>query len=83
MEPVKGVYKMTIEEMCDYLSSHKAYKKEDNLYYEKRMMETDKTIPISELVERFIEVDKEFKGESWNILQILANINIIVPVEDR
>ena len=47
------------------------------------MMETDKTVQISELVERFIEVDKEFKGEPWNILQILANINIIVPVEDR
>ena len=74
---------MTIEEMCDYLSLHKAYKKEEDLYYEKRMMETDKTIPISELVERFIEVDKEFRGEPWNILQILANINIIVPVEDR
>ena len=74
---------MTIEEMCDYLSSHKAYKEEDDLYYEKKMMETEKTIPISELVERFIEVDKEFKGESWNILQILSNINIIVPVEDR
>lgn len=47
------------------------------------MMKSKKTIPISELVERFIEVDKEFRGEPWNILQILANINIIVPVEDR
>ena len=74
---------MITEEMCDYLSSHKAYKKEDNLYYEKRMMETNKTIPISELVERFIEVDKEFRREPWNILQILANINTIVPVENR
>lgn len=77
------MYKMTIEEMCDYLSSHKAYKKEDDLYYEKEMMESKKTIPVGELVKRFIEVDKEFKGEPWNILQILANINIIVPVEDR
>lgn len=74
---------MTIEEMCDYLSSHRTYKEDDDLYYEKKMMESKKTIPISELVERFIEVDKEFRGESWNILQILANINIIVPVEDR
>lgn len=52
---------MTIEEMCDYLSSHKAYKKEDDLYYEKEMMESKKTIPVGELVKRFIEVDKEFK----------------------
>ena len=74
---------MTIEEMCDYLSSHRTYKEDDDLYYEKKMMESKKTIPISELVERFIEVDQEFRGEPWNILQILANINIIVPVEDR
>ena len=74
---------MTIEEMCDYLSSHRTYKEDDDLYYEKKMMESKKTIPISELVERFIEVDKEFRGKPWNILQILANINIIVPVEDR
>ena len=37
----------------------------------------------SELVERFVEVDKEFHGEPWNIKQILANINMIIPVEDR
>lgn len=74
---------MTIEEMCDYLSSHKAYKEEDDLFYEKEMMESKKTIPISELVERFIEVDKEFRSKPWNILQILTNINMIVPVEDR
>ena len=47
------------------------------------MMDTDKTVPISDLVERFIDVDKEFNGESWNILQILTNINMIIPVEDR
>jgi hypothetical protein len=38
---------------------------------------------LSDLVERFIDVDKEFNGESWNILQILSNIDIIIPVEDR
>lgn len=61
---------MTIEEMCDYLSSHKAYKKEDDLYYEKEMMESKKTIPVGELVKRFIEVDKEFKGEPWHSIFI-------------
>ena len=46
-------------------------------------MNTDKTVPISDLIERFIEIDKEFEGRPWNILQILTNINMIVPVEDR
>lgn len=80
---------MIKEEMCNYLLSTGLYDKGTakhpyrNLFYEKRMMETDKTIPIKELVERFIKIDKDFKGESWNIRQILANINIIIPVEDR
>ena len=47
------------------------------------MIKTDKTVPIKELVKRFIEIDKEYNGESWNIKQILANIDIIIPVEDR
>ena len=47
------------------------------------MINTNKTVPISDLIERFIEIDKEFKGRPWNILQILANINMIIPVENR
>ena len=80
---------MTEKEMLDYLLSTGFYKKGTtkrpymNLFYEQRMMNTDKTVPISDLVERFIGIDKEFEGRPWNILQILANINMIIPVEDR
>ncbi len=77
------------EEMLDYLLSTGLYEKGskkcpyENLCYEKRMIGTDKTVPIKDLVERFIKVDKEYKGRQWNIQQILTNINMIVPVEDR
>ena len=75
---------MTKEEMKNYLMSTGLYENTDtDMFYEKRMMDTNKTIPISELVERFIDVDKEFNGESWNIRQILTNIDMIIPVEDR
>lgn len=80
---------MTKEEMLDYLLSTGLYDKGSkrnpysHLYYEERMIDTDKTIPISELVERFIGIDKEFNGEPWNLRQILSNINMIIPVEDR
>lgn len=47
------------------------------------MINTNKTIPISELIERFISVDKEYGGGLWNIKQILSNIDIIIPIEDR
>lgn len=68
---------MSKKEMLDYLLSTGLYEKcsEKNpyrgLYYEQQMLQTDKTIPIKELVERFIELDKEFHGESWNIMQSL------------
>ena len=47
------------------------------------MLNDNKTIPIAELVERIVEIDKVFHNRSWNILQILTNINMIVPLEDR
>ena len=74
---------MSKQEMLEYLISTGLYEIKSDLFYEQRMLSTDKTIPIKELVERFIEIDKEYNGELWNIKQILANINIIVPVENR
>ena len=80
---------MLEQEMLDYLLSTGLYEVTDekrsynDLFYEYRMIKTDKTVPIKELVERFIEIDKEYNDEPWNIKQILANINIIIPVEDR
>ena len=80
---------MSDQEMWKYLISTWLYEKKKknspyrSLYYEQRMIKTNKTIPIKELVKRFIEIDKEYNGESWNIKQILANIDIIIPIEDR
>lgn len=81
--------KMSEKEMLDYLLSTGLYERGSKknpygeMYYEQQMLQTDKTIPIKELVERFIEIDKEFRGKSWNIMQILSNINMIIPVEDK
>ena len=80
---------MNKEEMLDYLLSTGLYdvwsKKRPyaSLYNEYRMIDSDKTVPVKELVERFIGIDKAFGGEPWNIQQILANIDMIVPLEDR
>lgn len=68
--------------MLDYLKSLKIYENE-TLFYEEKMINSNKTIPIKDLVERFIEIDKEYNNQSWNILQILTNINMIIPIEDR
>lgn len=74
---------MTEQEMIEYLKSTRLYEEHEDFFYEKEMINTNKTVPISDLIERFIEIDKEFEGRLWNILQILTNINMIVPVEDR
>lgn len=73
---------MNKQDMLDYLKSLKIYENE-TLFYEEKMINSNKTIPIKDLVERFIEIDKEYNNQSWNILQILTNINMIIPIEDR
>lgn len=75
---------MTNKEIIDYLVSTGLYENtESDMYYEKKMLDKNKTVPIRDLVERFVDVDKEFNGEHWNIMQILKNIDMVIPVEDR
>ena len=74
---------MTEQEMIEYLKSTGLYEEHEDFFYEKEMLNTNKTVPISDLVERFIGIDKEFEGRPWHILQILANINMIIPIEAR
>lgn len=75
---------MTNKEIIDYLVSTGLYENmEGDMYYEERMLNENKIVPIRDLVERFVDVDKEFNGEPLNIMQILRNIDAITPVEDR
>lgn len=75
---------MSEDEMLEYLMSTGLYENTDvDIFYEKKMMKSNKTISIRDLVERFIGVDKEFNGEPWNIRQILTNIDMVIPVENR
>ena len=75
---------MTNKEIIDYLMSTGLYENtEGDMYYEKRMLNENKAVPIIDLVERFVGVDKEFNGEPWNIMQILKNIDMVITVEDR
>lgn len=74
---------MTKQEIIEYLESTGLYNDIADLLYVEYMLNDDKTIPIAELVERVVEIDKVFHNRPWNILQILTNINMIVPMEDR
>ena len=74
---------MTEQEMIEYLKSTGLYEEHEDFFYEKEMINTNKTVQMSDLIERFIEIDKEFEGKPGKILQILASINMIIPVDDR
>ena len=59
-----------------------SYKKDLNDLKEQILEDGDTLVSKRELLERFCEMDEEYNGEPWNLLQILANINILVG-EDR
>lgn len=74
---------MKNKEMLDYLKSTELYESDYDLKRVEQMLEENKSISIKDLVERFIDVDEFFHGEPWNIMQILTNVNIIIPIEDK
>jgi hypothetical protein len=52
---------------------------------EQILKEGNTLVSKRDLLERFCDMDEEYNGEPWNLLQILANINILVgeePSED-
>lgn len=60
----------------------KKYFEEVNEYYNKLSNE-DGYIKVSELVERFKEVDDYYNNSDWNLLQILSNINLFIPISKK
>ena len=50
---------MKNEEIIDYLMSTGLYENTDvDMFYEKKMLDKNKTVPIRDLVERFVSIDK-------------------------
>ena len=49
---------MTEQGMIEYLKSTRLYEEHEDFFYEKEMMNTNTTVPISDIVERFIGIDK-------------------------
>jgi hypothetical protein len=61
------------------------YEKDLNEMKEQILKEGNTLLTKRDLLERFCKIDKEYKGRPWNLLQILANINILIgeePCED-
>ena len=57
------------------------YEKELNELKEQILKDGDTLVSKRALLERFCEIDKEYNGEPWNLLQILYNINILIGQE--
>lgn len=61
------------------------YEKNLNELKEQIFKEGNTLISKQDLLERFVEIDNEYKNSHWNLLQILANIDILIgkePCED-
>ena len=57
------------------------YEKNLNELKEQILKEGNTLLTKRDLLERFCEIDKEYNGRPWNLLQILANINILIGQE--
>lgn len=58
-----------------------AYTEQTEEYIRELTRDTDLYVNLSELVERFVEIDEEYNHEDWNLMQILANINMVDHVK--
>lgn len=82
---VKKITKPTLE--SDTVVNNNApdkdaeYEKDLNELKEQILKDGDTVLTKRDLLERFCEIDKEYKGRPWNLLQILANINILIGEE--
>lgn len=57
------------------------YEKDLNELKEQILKEGNVLVSKRDLLERFCEIDKEYNGEPWNLLQILSNINVLIGEE--
>lgn len=57
------------------------YEKDLNDLKEQIFEEGNVLVTKRALLERFCKIDEEYNGEPWNLLQILANINILIGAE--
>ncbi len=54
------------------------YEKDLNELKEQILKEGNTLLTKRDLLERFCKIDEEYNDRSWNLLQILANINILI-----
>ena len=59
------------------------YEKDLSELKEQILKEGNTLLTKRDLLERFCEIDKEYNGGTWNLLQILANINILIGQEPQ
>lgn len=57
------------------------YEKDFNELKEQILKDGNTIVSKRDLLERFCEIDKEYSGRPWNLLQILSNINVLIGEE--
>ena len=65
------------QRLCEY----KEYEKDLNELKEEILEEGNILVSKRDLLERFVKIDNDYSNRPWNLLQILANINILIGKE--
>lgn len=76
---------IALEALEQMFCKNEEYEKDLDEMKEQILKEGDTLLTKRDLLERFCEIDKEYNGRPWNLLQILSNINILIgekPCED-
>lgn len=63
------------------MTKEEEYKKDINEIKKEILKEGDTLVTKRALLERFCKIDEEYNGRPWNLLQILANISILIGQE--
>lgn len=81
-EALDGIFKKYLDLSKDSIDKTNENCIDDELKNKiKDMKEADGFVSISDLVDRFVDVDEYYHHEPWNLRQIIANIDIFIPVK--
>lgn len=69
---------MAIKALEQKPCKYEEYEKDLNEIKEQILKDGNTLVFKQELLDRFVDVDNEYKNSPWNLLQILANINILI-----
>lgn len=74
-------FNILVDYIWEFRKTFEEYTEEVQTYVDYLTSDKDCYVNLTELVERFVEIDEEYNHENWNLMQILANFNLMDVVK--